>query len=68
MLRTLSRQAVLVLCAGGLLTAAAKAQESQRTLNNIMRTVERQQTFTPRIDTGLTLWKRAQFEYGGSLG
>lgn len=66
--RTLSRQVALIFCAGGLLTAAANGQESQRTLNNIMRTVEGEQTFTPRVDTGLTLWERAQFEYGGSLG
>jgi len=61
-------RAGLCLCAGGTLAASAAAQESERTLNNILRTVEGGQQFTPHIDTTLSLWERAQIDYGGSVG
>jgi hypothetical protein len=67
MQQTLSRHAALILCAGGLVAAPAVAQDNQRQLDRVLRSVEGEGTFTPRVDTGLTLWERAQFDYGGSL-
>lgn len=67
MTQPLSRQLVIAACAGCAVTAAAHAQDNQRQLNQVLRSVEGQGTFTPQVDTGLTLWERAQFDYGGSL-
>jgi hypothetical protein len=63
----LARQVAIILCAGGALALPALAQENQRQIERVLRSVEGGGTFTPTIDTGLTLWERTQFDYGGSL-
>lgn len=65
--RTPAISLALILCAGGLLPALALAQDNQRQLDRVLRSVEGEGTFTPRVDTGLTLWERAQLDYGGSI-
>ncbi|MFT3684494.1 MAG: hypothetical protein QM783_06120 [Phycisphaerales bacterium] len=63
------RSTALLLCAGAAaaLAAPAMAQENQRQIERVLRSVEGGGTFTPTIDTGLTLWERTQFDYGGSV-
>ena len=66
--QTFSRQAALVLCAGGLAAAPTLAQDNQRQIDRVLRSVEGQGSmFTRQTDTGLTTWERAQFDYGGSI-
>lgn len=63
----ISRQTVITACAGCALALPVVAQDNQRQIERVLRSVEGGGTFTPTIDTGLTLWERAQFDYGGSL-
>ena len=65
---TLSLHAAIVACAGCALAFPALAQQdNQRQIERVLRSVEGGGTFTTSVDTGLTVWERAQFDYGGSL-
>jgi hypothetical protein len=64
---SIARQTAIAAFAGCALAFTVAGQENQRQIERVLRSVEGGGTFTPTIDTGLTLWERAQFDYGGSL-
>ena len=62
---SIARHTAITAFAGCALALPAMAQDNQRQIERVLRSVEGGGTsFTPTIDTGLTLWERAQFDYG----